>query len=84
MHGLAPLAEPVDVDERDQVVQLRPAGVLDGLPHRALGHLRVTAQHPHAVGQPVEVAPVYVFLASNESSYITGEVIGATGGRPLG
>jgi NAD(P)-dependent dehydrogenase (short-subunit alcohol dehydrogenase family) len=35
-------------------------------------------------GQPVELAPVYVFLASTESSYITGEVIGATGGRPLG
>src|SRR5438105_2209617 len=35
-------------------------------------------------GQPVEIAPVYVFLASTESSYITGEVIGATGGRPLG
>jgi NAD(P)-dependent dehydrogenase (short-subunit alcohol dehydrogenase family) len=35
-------------------------------------------------GQPVEVAPVYVFLASSESSYITGEVIGATGGRSLG
>jgi NAD(P)-dependent dehydrogenase (short-subunit alcohol dehydrogenase family) len=32
----------------------------------------------------VEVAPVYVFLASAESTYITGEVIGATGGRPLG
>ena len=35
-------------------------------------------------GQPVEVAPIYVFLASTESSYVTGEVIGATGGRPLG
>lgn len=35
-------------------------------------------------GQPVELAPLYVFLASVESSYITGEVIGATGGRPLG
>jgi NAD(P)-dependent dehydrogenase (short-subunit alcohol dehydrogenase family) len=35
-------------------------------------------------GQPVELAPIYVFLASVESSYITGEVIGATGGRPLG
>ena len=34
-------------------------------------------------GQPVEVAPVYVFLASREASYITGEVIGVTGGRPL-
>ena len=35
-------------------------------------------------GQPAELAPVYVFLASQESSYITGEVIGVTGGRPLG
>jgi NAD(P)-dependent dehydrogenase (short-subunit alcohol dehydrogenase family) len=34
--------------------------------------------------QPVELAPIYVFLASAESSYITGEVIGATGGKPLG
>jgi NAD(P)-dependent dehydrogenase (short-subunit alcohol dehydrogenase family) len=34
-------------------------------------------------GQPAELAPIYVFLASSESSYITGEVIGATGGRPL-
>jgi len=33
--------------------------------------------------QPVELAPSYVFLASNESSYITGEVIGVTGGKPL-
>jgi NAD(P)-dependent dehydrogenase (short-subunit alcohol dehydrogenase family) len=34
-------------------------------------------------GQPAELAPLYVFLASQESSYITGEVIGITGGRPL-
>jgi NAD(P)-dependent dehydrogenase (short-subunit alcohol dehydrogenase family) len=34
-------------------------------------------------GQPAELAPVYVFLASAESSYITGEVIGVTGGKPL-
>lgn len=32
-------------------------------------------------GQPVEVAPVYVFLASDEASFITGEVIGVTGGK---
>jgi hypothetical protein len=34
-------------------------------------------------GQPVEVAPVFVFLASDESSYVCGEVIGVTGGKPL-
>lgn len=34
-------------------------------------------------GQPAELASAYVFLASQESSYITGEVIGVTGGRLL-
>jgi NAD(P)-dependent dehydrogenase (short-subunit alcohol dehydrogenase family) len=34
-------------------------------------------------GQPGELAPAYVFLATGESSYISGEVIGATGGQPL-
>ncbi|WP_134090499.1 glucose 1-dehydrogenase [Olivibacter sp. XZL3] len=32
-------------------------------------------------GQPVEMAPIYVFLASDESSYISGATIPATGGR---
>jgi NAD(P)-dependent dehydrogenase (short-subunit alcohol dehydrogenase family) len=31
-------------------------------------------------GQPVELAPVYVLLASQEASYITGEIYGVTGG----
>jgi hypothetical protein len=34
--------------------------------------------------QPAELAPAYVFLASNDSSYVTGEVIGVTGGQQLG
>ncbi len=34
-------------------------------------------------GQPAELAPSYVFLASQESSYITGQVLGVTGGRIL-
>jgi NAD(P)-dependent dehydrogenase (short-subunit alcohol dehydrogenase family) len=34
-------------------------------------------------GQPGELAPLYVFLATDESRYISGEVIGATGGKPL-
>ncbi|HEX9951424.1 MAG TPA: SDR family oxidoreductase [Rubricoccaceae bacterium] len=33
-------------------------------------------------GQPAEIAPVFVFLASQESGYITGEVFGVTGGNP--
>jgi NAD(P)-dependent dehydrogenase (short-subunit alcohol dehydrogenase family) len=34
-------------------------------------------------GQPAEVAPAYVYLASDESSYVSGETIGVTGGTPL-
>jgi NAD(P)-dependent dehydrogenase (short-subunit alcohol dehydrogenase family) len=33
--------------------------------------------------QPVELAPAYVFLASQESSYMTSEVLGVTGGSPI-
>lgn len=32
-------------------------------------------------GQPAEIAPAFVFLASDESSYISGATIPATGGR---
>jgi NAD(P)-dependent dehydrogenase (short-subunit alcohol dehydrogenase family) len=34
-------------------------------------------------GQPVEVAPVYVLLAADEGSYISGARIAVTGGRPI-
>ena len=34
-------------------------------------------------GQPAEVAPAYVFFASQESSYVTAEVLGVTGGLPV-
>lgn len=34
-------------------------------------------------GQPAELAHAFVFLASQESSYITGETIGVTGGKRL-
>jgi NAD(P)-dependent dehydrogenase (short-subunit alcohol dehydrogenase family) len=31
--------------------------------------------------QPAELAPLFVFAASEESRYCTGEVFGATGGK---
>ncbi|WP_147048339.1 SDR family oxidoreductase [Methylobacterium gnaphalii] len=34
-------------------------------------------------GQPVELAPAYVMLASDEASYITGATVPVTGGRPF-
>jgi NAD(P)-dependent dehydrogenase (short-subunit alcohol dehydrogenase family) len=34
-------------------------------------------------GQPAEVATAFVYLASSQSSYITGEVIAVTGGQPV-
>jgi len=34
-------------------------------------------------GQPAELASVYVLLASQESSYVTGEIYGVTGGNHL-
>jgi hypothetical protein len=34
-------------------------------------------------GQPAELAPIYVLLASQESSYVTGETYGVTGGNSL-
>ncbi|MFO7163930.1 SDR family oxidoreductase [Mycolicibacterium hassiacum] len=34
-------------------------------------------------GQPAELAPVYVMLASDEASYVTGARVAVTGGRPI-
>jgi NAD(P)-dependent dehydrogenase (short-subunit alcohol dehydrogenase family) len=34
-------------------------------------------------GQPKEVAPVYVMLASPEASYVSGATVAVTGGKPL-
>ncbi|MCS5732764.1 SDR family oxidoreductase [Herbiconiux daphne] len=34
-------------------------------------------------GQPAELAPAYVFLASSEASYVSGAIVPVTGGKPL-
>jgi NAD(P)-dependent dehydrogenase (short-subunit alcohol dehydrogenase family) len=34
-------------------------------------------------GQPAELAPAYVFFASQEASFVTGEVLAVTGGKPI-
>lgn len=34
-------------------------------------------------GQPVEVATAYVYLASPDASYVSGTVLGVTGGKPV-
>jgi hypothetical protein len=33
--------------------------------------------------QPVELAPLFVFLASDESRFVNGEILGVTGGQVL-
>ena len=34
-------------------------------------------------GHPIEVATAYVYLASDEASYVSGTVLGVTGGMPV-
>jgi NAD(P)-dependent dehydrogenase (short-subunit alcohol dehydrogenase family) len=34
-------------------------------------------------GQPAELAPAYVLLASDEGSYMSGSRVAVTGGRPI-
>ncbi|MEN5279434.1 SDR family oxidoreductase [Brucella sp. TWI432] len=59
---------------------LQPSG---GQPDEKVVHFGADSDFGRP-GQPVELAPIYVFLASNEASFINGEVYGATGGRGIG
>ncbi len=56
-----------------------PLQVCGGQPTSSLPQFGATTPLGRA-GQPAELAPVYVALASDDSSYSTGQVFGAAGG----
>ena len=60
---------PLDPESGAQV-----EGTIEEQTKRVLENLRA--------GQPTELAPAYVFLASPESSYVVGATIPVTGGMP--
>jgi NAD(P)-dependent dehydrogenase (short-subunit alcohol dehydrogenase family) len=58
-----------------------PLQVSDGQPKDALPEFGKSTPLGRA-GQPTELAPAYVFLASPESSYVIGETLNVNGGMP--
>ncbi|MFA0962665.1 SDR family oxidoreductase [Roseivirga sp. BDSF3-8] len=56
---------------------LQPSG---GQPQEKIEEFGSTTPYGRP-GQPAEIAPAYVMLASQEASYMTGEVVGVTGGK---
>lgn len=58
---------------------LQPSG---GQPQEKVEHFGAHSAFGRP-GQPVEIAPVYVLLASQEASFVTGEVWGVTGGAGI-
>ncbi|MEB3363093.1 SDR family oxidoreductase [Lactobacillus sp. R2/2] len=59
-----------------------PLQVCGGQPTEALSTFGQEVLLKRA-GQPDEIAHVYIFLASNLASYVTGQVYGATGGPAI-
>jgi NAD(P)-dependent dehydrogenase (short-subunit alcohol dehydrogenase family) len=59
-----------------------PLQTSGGQPQEKIPDLGSTAPMKRP-GQPAELAPVYVLLASQESSFVTGEIYGVTGGMHL-
>lgn len=58
-----------------------PLQVTDGQPKEALPEFGKDTPLGRA-GQPAELAPAFVFLASAESSYVVGETLNVNGGSP--
>jgi NAD(P)-dependent dehydrogenase (short-subunit alcohol dehydrogenase family) len=58
-----------------------PLQVSSGQPKEALPEFGKDTPLGRA-GQPAELAPAYVFLASAESSYVVGETLNVNGGNP--
>ncbi len=58
-----------------------PLQVSDGQPKESLPEFGQSTPLGRA-GQPAELAPAYVFLASSESSYVLGETLNVNGGMP--
>jgi NAD(P)-dependent dehydrogenase (short-subunit alcohol dehydrogenase family) len=58
-----------------------PLQVSSGQPKEALPEFGQSTPIGRA-GQPTELAPAYVFLASSESSYVMGETLNVNGGSP--
>ncbi|RBY92883.1 SDR family oxidoreductase [Blastococcus sp. TF02A-30] len=59
-----------------------PLEVSGGQPPEALKSFGASESPMGRPAQPAEMAPVFVFLASPESSYVSGETLAATGGVP--
>jgi NAD(P)-dependent dehydrogenase (short-subunit alcohol dehydrogenase family) len=70
-----------------RVNAVAPGPIWTPLIPQSFGEEKVTKHGESAplerAGQPAEVAPVFVFLASDDASYVSGEVVGVTGGSPL-
>ncbi|MDR7185470.1 NAD(P)-dependent dehydrogenase (short-subunit alcohol dehydrogenase family) [Microbacterium trichothecenolyticum] len=58
-----------------------PLQVTDGQPQDKIAHFGENTPLGR-MGQPAELAPAFVFLASPESSYVIGETLNVNGGMP--